>query len=97
MTTKRDIGLEIQIKRKKAGLTQDELAKKIKVAKDTISRIERGRFNYTIDLLFRIANALDCNISEFFGVSERRVREVTLITGSLEDIKRVILGEEKKK
>ena len=69
MTTKRDIGLAIQNLRKKAGLKQKDLVKKINprpIAVDTLSRIERGNYNYTIDLLFRIAEALECDVSDFF-------------------------------
>jgi len=69
MTTKRDVGLAVKNLRKKANLRQKDLARKINpspIDDNTISRIETGKHNYTIDLLFRIAAALDCDISDFF-------------------------------
>ena len=70
MTTKKDIGLAIRTLRKKAGIkTQKELAKKLNpepVGKDTINRIEMGKGNYGINTLFKIAEALNCDISDFF-------------------------------
>lgn len=70
MTTKKDIGLAVRTLRKKAGIkTQEELAKKLNpkpVSKGTINSVETGKGNYNINLLFRIAEALGCDISEFF-------------------------------
>ena len=70
MTTKKDIGLAIRTLRKKAGIkTQRELGKKLNpepVSKGTINSVETGRGNYSINLLFRIAEVLNCDISDFF-------------------------------
>jgi transcriptional regulator with XRE-family HTH domain len=68
MITKINIGFEIKKFRKLKNLKQEDLAKKIKpksITKDTISRIERGTSNYTIDMLLKIAEALDCGIEDF--------------------------------
>jgi transcriptional regulator with XRE-family HTH domain len=65
MITKFDIGANIRRRRKMKGLRQGDLAKKINITKDTISRIERGSSNYTIDILFKIADALECGMEEF--------------------------------
>jgi transcriptional regulator with XRE-family HTH domain len=71
MVTKFDIGVNIRNRRKLKGLRQGDLAKKIHITKDTISRIERGSSNYTIDILFKIADALECGMEEFCPSSKQ--------------------------
>jgi len=73
MITKIDIGYNIKKIRKLRNLNQEKLAKKIKpksITKDTISRIERGKSNYTIDMLFKIAEVLNCGIEDFCPTKE---------------------------
>jgi len=41
-------------------LTQDELADKAQVRQATISDIEKGKLNFEINTLVRIASALNC-------------------------------------
>jgi len=99
MTTKEDIGLAIKILRKKAGIkTQKELGKKLNpnpVSKETINRIETGRGNYGIDVLFKIAAALNCDISDFFG--SKKPSRTSLFEGVLEDFSKKVIEEEKTK
>lgn len=45
--------------RKDLGLTQEELAKKADIPRTTISKIESGSYNPTINTLVEIASALD--------------------------------------
>ena len=45
--------------RKEKGLSQEEFAKALKVSRQTISSIENGKYNPSLDLAFDIA--------EFFG------------------------------
>ena len=88
MTTKKDIGLAIKNLRKKAGIkTQEALGKKINpspLSKETINRIETGRGNYGIDSLFRIAEVLGCDISDFFEPSGEL--KIALTKDDLEDL-----------
>lgn len=74
MTTKSDIGEGVKSVRRKAGLTQSQLAKKLRnpVRKETISRLERGNSNFGIDLLFDIANVLNVDIAIFCPGPERK-------------------------
>src|SRR6056297_424394 len=44
--------------RKQLNMTQEELANKIGTQKSNISRLENGNQNPSIDLLYKIANAL---------------------------------------
>jgi ribosome-binding protein aMBF1 (putative translation factor) len=49
--------------RERAGITQDELAKRIGTTQPAISRLERGGFNKaTVGTLHKIAEALDAKL-----------------------------------
>jgi len=74
-TSKKEIGLAIKTIRLRVGLKQIVLAKKINPkarSAGTISRIERGDSNYTIDMLFRIAEVLGCDVSDFCTTNTRK-------------------------
>ena len=58
--------------RKEKGLNQDEFAKLLRVSRQTISSIERGKYNPSLDLAFAIADFFDKTIEEIFEY-ERRV------------------------
>ncbi len=47
-------------------LSQDELAKKCEVSRQTISAIEKGDYNPTINLCISICKALDKTLDELF-------------------------------
>lgn len=100
MTSKKDIGLAIKVRRKKAGIkTQQKLGKMLNpkpVGKDTINRIENGYGNYGIDTLFKIAEALDCDISDFF-ISEKNSSRISIIERALEEYAKKTIEEEKAK
>ena len=67
MITKEEIGSNVRAVRRKRGWNQKELAKRVRpkpLTKDTISRIERGATNFTIDALLGIAEALKVNLSD---------------------------------
>lgn len=54
-----DLGLLIKKERKQKKLTQQQLAKKTGLSRDTISKIENGYENYTIISLIEILKSLD--------------------------------------
>ena len=58
--------------RKEKGLNQDEFAKLLRVSRQTISSIERGKYNPSLDLAFAIADFFGKTIEEIFEY-ERRV------------------------
>ena len=60
------IGKKIQFYRKKAGLTQDQLAEQIDISKNHLSSIERGIYSVQIDTLVCIMNCLNCSADEIF-------------------------------
>lgn len=59
--------MNIAVMRKRAGLTQAALAKKLGVQKVTVSRWETGARRLTADTLERIATALGCTPGDLFG------------------------------
>ncbi len=96
MTTKKDIGLAIQTLRKRAGIkTQQALGKKLRPApksKETINRIETGKGNYGIDALFSIAEALNCDVSDFFEV-EKKDSKLIMFEGTIKELKKKLSEE----
>ena len=52
--------------RKEKGLSQEEFAKALKVSRQTISAIEKGDYNPTINLCIAICKALDKTLDELF-------------------------------
>lgn len=54
----------IRARRILARMTQEELARVISVSFYTIKNIEAGRTEVPFDLLYRIAEALECEVSE---------------------------------
>ncbi len=57
-----DIGRQIQLLREKKGLSQEQLAEIMEVNRDTISKIEAGKFAITIDYLAKLSQYLDFKI-----------------------------------
>ena len=52
--------------RKEKGLSQEEFAKALKVSRQTISSIENGKYNPSLDLAFDIAEFFGKTIEEIF-------------------------------
>lgn len=48
-------------------MTQQELAQKVEVSRQTIVAIEKGKYAPTLELAFRIAEAFGKEIGEVFG------------------------------
>lgn len=57
--------------RKERGLNQEEFAKAIRVSRQTISSIENGKYNPSLDLAFIISDFFGKPIEEIF-IYERR-------------------------
>lgn len=56
--------------RSKMGWTQQELADKVEVSRQTIISLENGRYNPSITLAFRLARLFQLRIEEIFIYSE---------------------------
>jgi transcriptional regulator with XRE-family HTH domain len=75
MDLKSHIGLRVKSSRRRAGLTQEQLAERVGKAVETISNIERGHSITGLETLEQIALVLHTPIVYFFEgyMSERRV------------------------
>lgn len=56
--------------RKKKGIRQEELAKALGVSRQTISSLENGRYNPSIQLAFKLARYFHVTIEELFIYEE---------------------------
>ena len=63
--------------RKEKGLNQEEFAKALRVSRQTVSSIETGKYNPSLELAFEIA--------AFFG---RRIEEIFIYEGGEENEKK---------
>ena len=60
----------IEAIRKERGIRQEEFAKVLGVSRQTISSLENGRYNPSIQLAFKIARYFDMTIEEVFIYEE---------------------------
>ncbi|MEA4908262.1 MAG: helix-turn-helix transcriptional regulator [Anaerolineaceae bacterium] len=61
--------------RKQRGLSQEELADRLEVSRQTIGSLENGRYNPSILLAFKIARLFDMRIEEIFIYQEGNEHE----------------------
>ncbi|MFA4954441.1 MAG: helix-turn-helix transcriptional regulator [Patescibacteria group bacterium] len=54
--------------RTELGLTQEELAQKARVRRETIVFLEQGKYNPSLELAFRVAKALKTKVDELFDL-----------------------------
>ncbi|WP_320957437.1 helix-turn-helix transcriptional regulator [Enterocloster asparagiformis] len=52
--------------RKEMGLSQEEFARALRVSRQTVSSIENGKYNPSLELAFQIADFLQKTIEELF-------------------------------
>ena len=57
--------------RAKKNMTQNELADKVGVRRETIVFLEQGKYNPSLKLAFDVASALDARIEELFIMEEK--------------------------
>lgn len=55
-------GLNLRLKRKKSGMTQLALAEKAGVTRVYVGLIERGETSITLEKVYRLADALECDV-----------------------------------
>lgn len=73
--------------RRERGLTQESLAIKLNVVRQTVSKWENGTAVPAADMLCRIADALDASVEELLGSPERKDKmDMTAIAKSLAEI-----------
>ncbi len=65
-----EIGENIKNIRKRKRITQEELAKAVGVNRATIARYESGGIQLSMEMAARIAEALDCEITEIISLKK---------------------------
>lgn len=61
---------KVKIARVQVDLTQQQLAQKVGVTRQTISLIEKGAYNPTLKLCLEICYAVNKTLDEIFWISE---------------------------
>ena len=56
----------VREKRMELGLTQDELSEKLDVSRQTIISLEKGKYNPSIQLAFKLSKLFKCYIEDIF-------------------------------
>ena len=56
----------IKIRRKEQGFSQEELAKKCGVSRQTVNAIENNKYDPTLSMAFRMARELQLTVDELF-------------------------------
>lgn len=59
----------IRIRRKELGLSQEQLARKCDVSRQTVNAIENNKYDPTLSLAFRLAKELQLTVDELFTPS----------------------------
>ncbi|HIT87687.1 MAG TPA: helix-turn-helix transcriptional regulator [Candidatus Coprocola pullicola] len=63
---------KIRERRKKRGISQEELAKKCNVSRQTVNAIENNKYDPTLALAFRLARELDTTVDKLFEEEKNR-------------------------
>ena len=80
----RDIGKNIRKLRTRKNMTQDELAEKIFVTRQTVSNYENGKSRPDVDMLVSIAQVLETDIQQLiYGPEQKKMNP---------DVKKLIFG-----
>ena len=67
-----DMKNKIRERRKKRGISQEELAKKCNVSRQTVNAIENNKYDPTLALAFRLARELDTTEDKLFEEEKNR-------------------------
>lgn len=60
----------LKVLRTKNDWTQQEVADQLRISRQTISAIEKGKYNPSLGLAFKIANLFNCQIEDIFIYEE---------------------------
>ena len=72
------ISESIRACRKRLGLSQDELANRLHVTRQAVSKWENGSALPSVDMLIALANVFELSVDELLGVSPKQESEPTL-------------------
>lgn len=60
----------VKEKRSEFNMTQDDLSEKLDVSRQTIISLEKGRYNPSINLAFKLSRLFNCSIEDIFIYEE---------------------------
>lgn len=60
----------VKIARVKAGLTQQQLSEEVGITRQTVSLIEKGRYNPSLKLCLQICYAVNAQLDEIFWIDK---------------------------
>lgn len=60
----------IRQRRKELGLSQEELAKRCGVSRQTVNAIENNKYDPTLSLAFKLAGELEIRVDELFSAEQ---------------------------
>lgn len=60
----------VRDKRIEFGMTQDELSEQLDVSRQTIISLEKGKYNPSITLAFKLSKLFNCTIEDLFIYEE---------------------------
>jgi putative transcriptional regulator len=63
---------KLKVYRAMHDLTQEDLAKEIGITRQTIIAIEKGKYNPSLELAFKIARYFEVNIEDIFIFDQNR-------------------------
>jgi len=61
------VGQRIRQHRQERNLTQTELARQIGIQQSDLSRMEKGEYRVSLDVLFRLLQVFEMSLGQFFG------------------------------
>ena len=64
-----NIGLKVSYFRKKAGMTQEQLAEKADITPEYLARIESEKYNPSLVVIVNLALALDVSIEKLIPIN----------------------------
>lgn len=56
--------------RESSGLTQEKLAERVQVSRQTIISIEGGKYVPSLELALKFARLFQCRVEDLFGIEE---------------------------
>ena len=86
---KEEVGKRIKVLRMEKGLSQEDLALKSNLDRTYITYVENARKNVTIETLYKITQALDISLSDFFNIkasSDKEIIKKVELNLSLDDL-----------
>lgn len=71
----KQMGLEIKIRRLRAGVTQSDLARELGISQTHLCNVENGRLSPSLRLLVSLGKLLDCTIDDLVIEADSASRE----------------------